>query len=208
MSGTARSFSFANDERLRLSLHGSRPSGLAGITADLTPAGCVELIERWLDSVKATLADDEEPPITCGPSGPGGDKPEPKDDGGNETEGPQTIPERGRDDDDRRCDDGGDAKVVTTANRATTKAARVTATPKLGTTEGGDDADGDDEGSTDGGDEDGTDTSTAGPMVAGRDGDGNDADTMNRGEAPKGTNDGDGAGGSGQSISEASDPRR
>ncbi len=171
----------------------------SGITARTEANDAVALIESLLDHIKATLDDDEdvEPPVTDGPTGTGGtdngQQTIPDDEDGNDdTEGgTQPGDEPGEDDTEGGDDGEGEGNPET----------------KPGT-EGDDDADGDDDGgSTEGGDdsEDGTDTTDGGEGEA-RDGDGNDADTMDRGEADKGTNDQHGGGGSGQSVSEASDP--
>lgn len=173
-----------------------------GITARTEAADAVVLIETLLDHIKATLADDEdvEPPVQKPPVNDGGD------DGGQ-----QTIPDDEDGDDDTEGGDqpGGDDDGGNDTEGGDDDGGEGEGNPttKPGTTEGDDDADGDDEGgTTDGGDEDGTDTTDGGEDGEGRDGDGNDADTMNRGEAKQGTNDQHGGGGSGQSVSEASEP--
>jgi hypothetical protein len=168
------------------------------ITPALGPSGCVTLIEQLLDYMKASK-EQEQPEPKPEPKGEGGDEGEPTEGGDNEgsdgdgngdTEGDtQGVPDE--DDDDTEGDDG----------------------------DGGEgDGDGDGEGTTEGGEDgdegQGSDTDTEGDGDGegsgkgdgpGRSGDGNDADTMNRVDAPKGTNDGPGKGGSGQSISEADD---
>lgn len=163
------------------------------MTADLTPSGCVEMIEDWLDYVAANP--DAEPPVVEEPplpDWPGGDFPsgsslpnEDPDDG--PTEGGENDGE-----DDGEGNPGGNTEGGDTEDDET---------PDGGNgTEG---EDGDDEGGST--DDDG-DGDTEGGESGSRDGDGNDADHGNRTESDKGTNDGDGAGGSGQSVSEASDP--
>jgi hypothetical protein len=62
---------FSPDEVTQTHLRWVEDEWMPGIHIGLTPSGCVELIERWLDYVKATMADDEEPepPVTDGPTG-------------------------------------------------------------------------------------------------------------------------------------------
>jgi hypothetical protein len=173
--------SFANDPVTQSHLRWVE-EWMQGITPDLTAKGCVALIEQWLDHVKATLDEDipkEEPPTTTdGPSG-------------------QTLPDEDEDEGEPEPTEGGDEPG------------------EGGDGDDGEGGDGDGEGDgdsedgepgTEGGDDEGGDDTTEGGETGGRSGDGNDADHGARTEAPKGANDGPGAGGSGQAISEAADP--
>jgi hypothetical protein len=173
------------------------------ITPALGPSGCVTLIEQWLDHVKATLTDDIPEPEVPLPPGtgkgePGEGKGEAKDD--TEGENPdgdgdgQGVPDEDDDDDDTEGDDGGgDSDGDDGQGEGNGEA---------------EDGDGGDSGSDDSDDSDTEGDGDEGQGKGngeGRRGDGNDADHGNRTEAPKGTNDGPGKGGSGQSISEAGD---
>jgi hypothetical protein len=175
---------FAGDEATQNALDFVE-TWMVGITPDLTPSGCVALIEALLDYIHAEPETPEtpepEPPIdfpkgpTTGPTIPNEDddetEPEPPTEGGDDGEG---NPEGGDGDGDDDDTEPG--------------------------TEGDGDAEPDDDGQP-GGDDDGEGKGD-GP---GRSGDGNDADHEARTESDKGTNDGPGKGGSGQSVSE-SDP--
>jgi hypothetical protein len=165
-----------------------------GITAALGPSGCVTLIEELLAYMKATKEQETpEPPVPptteCEfPFGNGGQQEIPDEDD-DDTEGGDTDGEGGEDGEDGQPGGGnGEAEDG----------------DEDGDTEGEGEGDGD---GSDDGDGDGDDTTEGGEGEGegARSGDGNDADHGNRTEAPKGTNDGDGKGGSGQSVSEAGD---
>jgi hypothetical protein len=159
-----------------------------GITPQLTPKGCVELIEAMLAYLKAT--DEPELPV---------DEPEgelPDFPSGNTA---QTIPDE---DDDTEGDgegegNGGGGDDDTEGDDGESQSG----TEGEGDDTGSGGMDSDDEGDAEGDAE----NADEGDGTGGRSGDGNDADTMNRTEAPKGANDGTGKGGSGQAVAEASD---
>jgi hypothetical protein len=178
--------SFSEDKVTQTHLRWVEDEWMPGITADLTPKGCVELIERWLDHVKATLAEDEpepeKPPVTDGPTGTSTDQSLPDEDDDGDTEGEDGGGEDGEDDGEAEGD-GEDSD-------------------EDGDTEGDADSDSDDDTEGEGDD----DSEESGSETGERGGDGNDADTLNRTEGGKGDTDSEGAGGSGQAIAEASDP--
>jgi hypothetical protein len=180
---------FAGDEATQNALDFVE-TWMVGITPDLTPSGCVALIEALLDYIHAEPETPEtpepEPPIdfpkgpTTGPTIPNEDddetEPEPPTEGGDDGEGNPEGGDGDGDDDDTEPGTEGDGDAEP-------------------------DDDGQPGGDTEGGDDDGEGKGD-GP---GRSGDGNDADHEARTESDKGTNDGPGKGGSGQSVSE-SDP--
>jgi hypothetical protein len=173
---------FANDEATQDALNFVEKWAV-GITADLTPKGCVTLIEALLDYMKASKDEEEpEPPVPptteCEfPTGEGKQQIPNEDD---DTEGGDEPTEGGDEPGEDGEDEGPDGEGK-------------------GNTEG---EDGDDEGGTEGGDEDGDDEDGEGEDGEGRDGDGNDADHEGRVDAPTGANDGKGKGGSGQGVAD------
>jgi hypothetical protein len=155
-----------------------------GITVDLTPSGCVDLIADMLAYLKATTEPEAPTPPVESPLPPQG--------------GGQTLPDE--DDADTEGDDGdgdgedadGEADDDGDDGEGNGEAEGEGEAEGSGSDDGDGDADGDTEGEGEG------EGST-------RSGDGNDADTQNRVDAPKGANDGPGKGGSGQAVSEAGD---
>jgi hypothetical protein len=172
-----------------------------GIHKDLTPKGCVALIEDVLAYMKATHEDEPEP-VT---------EPEPEPTEGGEDSG-QSLPNE--DPDDTEGDDG-DGDGSDGDDGDTEGDDGDSDSDGDGDGEDGDgngtEGDGEDTGSggmdsdTEGGDSDDGDPDGDGEGEGDKSGDGNDADHGSRVNAGKGTNDGDGAGGSGQAVAEAGD---
>jgi hypothetical protein len=193
--------SFDTDEVTQTHLRWVEDEWMPGITIDLTPEGCVALIERWLDHVMATKEQDEptpeppKPPTTDGGTGSDQTLPnEDEDEGKGSGEGGDT---EGEDGDGEGNPGGGDTEGDDSDDEDSTEGGGDSESDDDGEdgTSGSEDGDEDGEGGQPGDDGDGTS----------RSGDGNDADTMNRVDAPKGANDGPGKGGSGQAVAEAAD---
>jgi hypothetical protein len=165
------------------------------IHKDLTPSGCVALIEKLLAYMKASIEDEQTEEPT--PPEPEGQPGEGNDEGLPNEEDDDTEGDDGDGDSDGEGDsDGGDTEGDSDDGEGDDGEGQGTEGEGEDTGNGGMDSDteGDDEGDGEGTEGEGTgDTPT----------DGQTADHGNRVDADKGTNDGKGGGGSGQAVAEA-----